>query len=147
MSSYRHTQIGILIVSVLGASAIIVGAIVFLRGPITSFLAALVILIVAAVLFASLTVEIKDAMLTVRFGPGLIRKRVPLATIRSCEVVQNPWWYGWGIRLTPHGWLYNVSGFAAVELTLHSGRRLRIGTDEPERLCQAIDQARQGYEP
>jgi hypothetical protein len=53
-------------------------------------------------------------------------------------------WYGWSIRLTPHGWLYSVSGLAAVELTLQDGKRLRIGTDEPERLCQAIGQAQSG---
>jgi len=65
-----------------------------------------------------------------------------LAAIRTCIVVRNRWWYGWGIRWTPRGWLYNVSGLAAVELTLTDGRRLRIGIDEPERLCEAIAQAR-----
>jgi hypothetical protein len=43
--------------------------------------------------------------------------------------------------LTPHGWLYNVAGRGAVEITLKGGRRFRIGTDEPERLCYAIQQA------
>jgi len=52
--------------------------------------------------------------------------------------VTNPWWYGWGIHLTPSGWLYNVGGARAVQLDLHNGRSLRVGTDEPERLCEAI---------
>ena len=46
-----------------------------------------------------------------------------------------------GIRWWGHGWLYNVSGFKAVEIELASGKRLRIGTDEPERLAQAISAA------
>jgi hypothetical protein len=35
-------------------------------------------------------------------------------------------------------WVWNVSGLDAVELTLRSGRRFRIGTDEPEELAKAI---------
>jgi hypothetical protein len=34
--------------------------------------------------------------------------------------------------------LYNVSGVQAVELELRSGKRLRIGTDEPTKLCEMI---------
>jgi hypothetical protein len=144
MSYYRHTQIGTLLLGVLGASMLLIGAILLAGGRREPLLVVLAILAVTAVLFASLTVEIQAEVLTMWFGPGLIRKRVPLATIRSCAVVRNSWWYGWGIRLTPHGWLYNVSGLAAVELTLQDGRRLRIGTDEPEQLCQAIGQAQSG---
>jgi len=144
MSYYRHTQIGTLLLGMLGAGMLLIVAILLVGGRAAPLLVVLAILVVSAVLFASLTVEIQAEVLTMRFGPGLIRKRVPLATIRSCAVVRNSWWYGWGIRLTPHGWLYNVSGLAAVELTLQDGRRLRIGTDEPERLCQAIGQAQSG---
>ena len=142
MPDYRHTQIGTVTVGTLGAGMFIIGALLLVRGPEAPLLAVQVLLAVTAVLFASLTTQIQGGILNVRFGPGLIRKRVPLAAIRTCTVVRNPWWYGWGIRLTPRGWLYNVSGLAAVELTLQNGRHLRIGTDEPERLCQVIEHAR-----
>jgi len=56
-------------------------------------------------------------------------------------VVKNHWYYGWGIRLTPHGVLYNVSGFYAVELRLRTGKEFRIGTDVPQELDAAIRQA------
>jgi hypothetical protein len=36
----------------------------------------------------------------------------------------------------------NVGGLDAVGLELTSGRRFRIGTDEPERLLHAIEEAR-----
>jgi hypothetical protein len=55
--------------------------------------------------------------------------------------VTNPWYYGWGIRWTPKGPLYNVSGFEAVEIRMLSGKSFRIGTDEPDLLRQAIDKA------
>jgi hypothetical protein len=37
------------------------------------------------------------------------------------------------------GWLWNVSGIDAVELTMKNGDRFRIGTDEPEKLVTAIE--------
>lgn len=77
------------------------------------------------------------------FGSGVIRKRFRVEDIRTARSVRNPWYYGWGIRLTPQGWLFNVSGFDAVELELNSNRKFRIGTDEPHRLRAAIHTARQ----
>ena len=49
--------------------------------------------------------------------------------------------YGWGIHLTPRGGLYNVSGFRAVAVRLKGGKRFLLGTDEPERVCEAISLA------
>jgi hypothetical protein len=90
------------------------------------------------VLFYSLTVEITSSKMTVSFGPGFIKKIFKLDEIKSAKAVRNSWWYGWGIRLTPHGWMYNVSGLDAVELELRGGKKFRIGTDEPEKLVNAI---------
>jgi len=56
-------------------------------------------------------------------------------------MVKNHWYYGWGIHLTPHGWLYNISGFLAVEIQMKSGKKYRIGTDEPKKLIEAIQQS------
>mgnify|MGYP000505953571 FL=1 len=89
-------------------------------------------------LFHALTVEVARGYLVIRFGVGLVRKRWPLKEIESVEIVRNRWWYGWGIRLTPHGWLFNVSGSDAVQVRLESGKQVRIGTDEPEKLQRAI---------
>lgn len=97
--------------------------------------------------FGSLTVEVDQARLAFWFGPGWIRRSFPLADIRSWAVVENPWWYGWGIHLTRHGWLYNVAGKRAIQLELHDGRRLRIGSDEPDRLAEAIRLLKGGQRP
>jgi len=61
-----------------------------------------------------------------------------LSQVQNAAVVRNKWYYGWGIRLTPGGWLWNVSGLDAVELTFKNGKKFRIGTDEPDRLLQAL---------
>lgn len=103
------------------------------------WIAALALLIgVLPLLFGWLTVSVSRQDIHVRFGVGLIRRRIPIADVRSVRSVRNAWYYGWGIRLTPHGWLWNVAGLGAVELELAGGRRFRIGTDEPRELEAAI---------
>ncbi|QGM44864.1 hypothetical protein [Methylocystis heyeri] len=101
---------------------------------------ALVAVVLAAVsaAFSSLTVEVSPDELVWFFGPGLFRKSVPRSEISLVSPVTNKWWYGWGIHLTPHGWLYNVSGLEAVEIKLWTGRTLRIGSDETEKLVHAL---------
>jgi hypothetical protein len=97
-----------------------------------------VILIVTAWLFSSLTVSVDSERVHLFFGPGWPNKSIGLAEIRGVRAVRNSWWYGWGIRYTPHGWMWNIAGFDAVELELDRGRRCRIGTDEPRQLAAAI---------
>lgn len=48
---------------------------------------------------------------------------------------------GWGIRYGSKGKAYNVSGNRGVQLELRSGQRILIGSQQPEELAQAIDQA------
>ena len=60
------------------------------------------------------------------------------------EEVTTHWIYGWGIRWIPGGWLWNVSGLDGVELALVSGRRFRIGTDEPEQLAGRFRKCSEG---
>jgi hypothetical protein len=96
------------------------------------------VLAIAMFLFHSLTVEVTSARIQVAFGPGWIRWRFAVAEVADAQRVRNRWYYGWGIRLTPHGWLYNVSGLDAVQVRMKSGKRFRIGTDDPDRLLDAI---------
>jgi hypothetical protein len=97
------------------------------------------VLVACAVLFGSLTVEVTPTRVRLGFGPGWIRKTFETAEIVEAKMVQNPWYYGWGIHLTPRGWLYNVAGSDAVEIRLRNGRPYRIGTDEPHELLIAIE--------
>jgi len=88
--------------------------------------------------FTTLRVRVDSERVRVAFGPGWIRRVVPVSEIVSAEAVRNRWWYGWGIRWTPTGWMWNVSGLDAVLVRRADGRSLRIGTDEPAALVAAI---------
>jgi hypothetical protein len=142
MVIYRHTQAGTLVRWLVGGMAVYV-ATSMLPDPalLIAAIPVLAILLVCLLLFHSLSTTVSTDRVIVAFGPGWIRRSIPLRSIVAAKIVQNPWWYGWGIRLTPAGWLWNVSGLQAVELELTDGTRFRLGTDEPRRLQTAIDQA------
>lgn len=138
---YKHTQVGYLMLVVL--CVVLTFMIFFMSFYGFNLGSFFVLLLVALVLwmFTKLTVEIDNEFLKIRFGAGIIRKKFKLNEIKLCREVKNPWYYGWGIRITPHGILYNVSGFLAVEIEMKSGKKYRIGTDEPEKLAQAIQES------
>jgi len=99
-------------------------------------------IILAAVtsLFYNLTIEVTEQNINLKFGIGLIRRSIPLKKIDSAECVRNKWWYGWGIRLTPHGWLWNVGGLDAVEIKYkNKDRKFRMGTNQSQQLKMEID--------
>ncbi len=163
---YEHTQVGtILIFAVLGIMVIIIvtqfvlgGFLirqslsipagedeVFLVAGILAPLIVLGILVMAVLCFGTLTVAVYDDAVRIRFGPiGLFKREFPLADIASVAAVTNPWYYGYGLRWTPRGPLYNVAGKDAVEISFYSGKNVRIGTDEPGVLLREIEQARKG---
>jgi len=138
---YRHTQIGYVILASCGVAAILCLVIGLRTGPPLIALVVAAVLAFAIILFVTLTVVVRQGAVEIRFGPGVLRKRFPLSEFTSVRVVRNKWYYGWGIRLIPGGWLYNVSGLDAVELVRKNGRVLRIGTDEPVELERAIREA------
>lgn len=138
---YQHTQIGYLIIILLGITLLFIPWLMAIYGFNWTGLAVLIILAVSSALFATLTVLINSEFIEIRFGIGIIRKKFYLKDIESCNFVKNPWYYGWGIHFTPNGWLYNVSGPYAVEIKMKSGNKYRIGTDEPNELEQAIRQS------
>ena len=78
-----------------------------------------------------MTIEISDTELTWHFGSGFERRTVSIDEVMSAEAVRMAW-NGWGIHYTPQGWLYNVSGYGAVCVTLRNGKRYCLGSDEPE---------------
>ncbi len=101
----------------------------------------LVLFILAS--FATLTVSIDGNYLQIKFGYGIFHTRFVVSEIVSVERVKNHWYYGWGIRLWlwPKMWIYNISGFDAVQITMKNGKVYRIGTDAPLELEAAIKRA------
>lgn len=137
MTRYEHTQIGHVIIWSLLAIILIVSGFAGLSHREIPLVVS-IILLVCLVLFYKLRITIEDETLCASFGPGIIRKRVRLAEIVGCEPIRIRWWYGWGIHLTPFGWLYNVSGLDAVAITLRAGRKFALGTDDPHGLLAAL---------
>lgn len=99
----------------------------------------LAILVVGLALFHNLTVAVSTEWVTWRFGLGLIHKRIAIGRIQRARIIKTRWYHGWGIHHTGRGWLYNVSGFDAIELHLQDGQIVQIGTDEPQQLLRAIE--------
>jgi transcriptional regulator with XRE-family HTH domain len=141
---YRHTQRGDYILLVLSTLAIVVLTLqtAYSHLPPWVLVPIFASLIIPAVLFYSMTIEVNEHEVAWYFGPGFWHKTVALEEIAECRAVENPLWWGFGIRTFGTGWLYNVSGLLGVELCLKSGAKVRLGTDEPNYLVEAINDAK-----
>lgn len=136
---YHKRQTATAILVPVAAAAVVVAAAAWFSQPAVIPIALLPL--VLGYLFSSLTIIVDRDAVRWHFGPGFWRKSASISEIESAGAVRNKWWYGWGIRYTPHGWLYNVGGLSAVELRLSGGRKVRIGTSEPQQVVAAINDA------
>lgn len=149
MTTYKHTQIGYLMMVVtLAVLVFFIRLQMMARAEppspdsgtnlLVTAVMALIVFILAS--FTALTVSIDDTYLRLTFCWSIFKKKFPLADIASASPVKNHWYYGWGIRLWlwPYMWIYNISGFDAVEITLKNGKIYRIGTDESKELERAL---------
>ena len=152
MASYKHTQIGYLILFVTLAVLVLFAWLqITARAETPSYdsgtnfaitaIMALILFILAS--FSTLTVVIDGQFLKIRFGWGIFRKKFPLSEITSATAVKNHWYYGWGVRIWfwPYMLIYNVSGLNAVEIVMANGNMYRIGTDVPDELESALRMA------
>ena len=152
MTSYKHTQIGYLMLAVL---LIVLVFFAWLQitaraeppsvdsGTNFAMTAVMILVVLIIASFGTLSVSIDENYLRLKFGYGIFRKKFSASEIASATQIKNHWYYGWGIRLWfwPRMWIFNVSGFDAVEIRMKNGKIYRIGTDEPEKLESAIKQA------
>jgi len=148
-TKYKHTQIGYLMIIILSIVFVLFAWVQIASrmepesidsGANFLFTAIMVLVLLTLVSFISLQVAIDEKYLKIKFGYGIFRKKFLLSDIVFAQSVKNSWWYGWGIRrwFFPNMWIFNVSGFDAVEIKLKNGKIYRIGTDEPEKLKKAI---------
>jgi len=136
---YSHTQRGFFHLLLLGFA----GLLVFLGTSVFAEEAAGVgitvvggLMALVAFSFMHLTVRDGGDVLLVRFGPlPLLRQRIRYDAIRSVAVSRSSVIDGWGVHWLPgRGWIWNLWGFGCVALDV-DGKRLRIGTDDPEGLA------------
>jgi len=98
-------------------------------------------LTITTVIFSSMTIEVNESDIRWFFGPGVFHKSLPLEEIAKSKAVKNPLWMGFGIHAYGTGWIYNVSGLLGIEIELKGGAFIRLGTDEPNYLVAAIEDA------
>lgn len=139
MNTYKHTQIGYFLIVALGAALVMIGNLIVVTKFNLGAILLLVFMALCLMIFATLTVEVDNQAITLRFGMGLIRKSFLLQDVRAYRAVKNPWYYAWGIHAIPGGWIFNVSGTEAIELQMKNGRIYRIGTDDVRGLTGAVE--------
>ncbi len=144
--SYEYTQIGYLTISAIGGTLIFL--IILMAVSEFNWASVIVLLILASalMLFATLKTRLSEDWLEIRFGIGIIHKKIFLKDIQSAEAIQYPWYYGWGLRYSFRGeWIYSVSGLKAVKVETKTGEKYILGTDKPEELASAVRKAVDGH--
>jgi len=138
--SYKHRQWGVVPITTLA----IISAVILVINDLLNVIPAIGLgvifglLTVTCCIFSSMTIEVNDSEIIWYFGPGIFKKHIPMEEVGRCTKVKNPIWMGFGIHAFGTGWIYNISGLWGVEIELKGGSLIRLGTDEPNYLCQAI---------
>ena len=142
MVLYKHTQKGSLIIAVLASTALLFFFILKKADYSPNILLLMLFILLILASFISMKVLVTRENLRIQFTWGIFKKRWALSDIASVEIVRNSWYHGWGIRLWlwPYRWLYNVSGFDAVEIKLKNNKIFRIGTDQPKELAKILNE-------
>ncbi|MDD5290950.1 MAG: hypothetical protein PHZ04_02430 [Patescibacteria group bacterium] len=152
MIIYKHTQIGYLML-VVTLAVLVLFAWIQITARVeppsvnssTNFAVSAIMVLILFILasFTTLTTSIDENYLQIKFRYGIFAKKFALSQIASAQSVKNHWYYGWGVKVWfwPYMWIYNVSGFDAVEIIMRNGKIYRIGTDTPNELEAIIKKA------
>lgn len=143
---YEHRQFGWTIVGSMIAALVLLGFVGRFAGGLLSgqLMPVALLLVIVGGVFSSMTVRVGDGELRWWLGPVRgFGRRIAIADIESIETTKTNLFEGWGIHLTIwHGWVWNVSGFNAVEIRLRNGTRYAVGTPEPQAVIAAVELAR-----
>lgn len=131
---YEESQIGWMFIG-FGLFVILIVFVLFIfqlgNKPIPLLFAVFMLLffLLFLLLFYRLAVIVTNDFVTIKFGIGVIKKRVLIKDIESVTKARSKWYEGWGIRFVKSGTLYNIQGLNTIELNLNnkSGKVL-IGT-------------------
>jgi hypothetical protein len=136
---YRHTQLFVTLWVALPLTALTITALALKqRDPAVLGAVALcwALCVSTLALLGRLAIELRGDELHWSFGyVGWPHWQVRLDEIARIEAGRPSAWRGAGIRGLGQNRLYNVSiGGPALQLSLHDGRRITLGTPEPDRL-------------
>lgn len=100
----------------------------------------LTLLLTAAMASFTMTTRLYQDRVEVGFAPWFTRTiklhDVAEANVRTYDPIRE--YGGWGWRSGANGTAYNVMGKQGLQLKLHSGKRLLIGTQRPAELAETL---------
>ena len=145
---YKHKQWSVLILTVMPSICVVILLVDNIYNQLPSSVIGVLfgLLTILTVAFSSITIEVNESEIKWFFGPGVLSKTLPLENVSKFISVKNPIWMGFGIHPFGTGYIYNVSGLLGVEIELKSGSFIRLGTDEPNYLVAAIEDAQANTE-
>ncbi|MEC9030804.1 MAG: hypothetical protein VYB15_02890 [Planctomycetota bacterium] len=87
--------------------------------------------------FRQLSCRDEGDYLRISFGPlPLFRRKLLYSGLEKVEASRSNWKDGWGIHLSSRGgWVWNIWGYDCVDIDSAEGKKLRLGTDDPEGLA------------
>lgn len=141
---YKHTQYANAIALMLAVPIVVCISLAILLPRLQYTMVIVAALVgILAFSFSAMTVRVTDRFVHWRFGPGVMRRKIALSQIQNASITKTTWLEGWGIHYTSRGWLYNVGGFDAIHITLKDGSRVILGSNDVQKLHQAICAAQQ----
>lgn len=136
MILYKQTQYGKFLIIIITIISIATFASLLLTATKENFSVGFLILIpllliTVLLLFYKLTIIITREKIEAKLGIGLIKKTMFIKNINynTIEEIKMPAIYGIGIRLTPHGWLYNVKFGNAIKIKSDK-KTFLVGTED-----------------
>lgn len=105
-----------------------------------SLCAAAVLTFFVSLCFGTLIITDAGDWLQVEFGPlPIFHRQVDYKKIKTVSQSRTTLLDGWGIHLSlGGGWVWNLWGFDCVLIEFQNGGRLKLGTDDPQGLCQFL---------
>lgn len=105
------------------------------KGVIISILAAIPVVLILVLM--RLKTEINEKGISVRFFPIHIKEKlIPWKDLKEVyirEYFPVKEFGGWGVRISlKHGMAYNVKGRTGIQLVFRNGKKLLIGTQNPQ---------------
>jgi hypothetical protein len=103
------------------------------------------VLVTVILIFAKLQTRLSESTLYMRFFPFHFSYRKfdfdAIATVYARSYQPLGEFGGWGIRWTPRGRAYNVSGNRGVQLELKNGKKILIGSQRADELASLLQEA------
>lgn len=144
MEKREFTHFGTFLIAIF-APIVLLSAGLLIRAGLTSspevyvLLSLFIVFFICLLTFYKLKIIVDNTTVSFKLGLGLFGKSYNISEIYSCKPVRNSAIYGMGVRKISNGWLYNVSGLEAIELSFKNSKKIvRIGTKNPFEVSELI---------